>query len=120
MNPINILYAHNMKNGSMFAGVLKYADSSYFDSHRYGWLAMPDTVYRIDFFSCARAGCYDSLYNGGTAATEWRTHLREKSIVWREAGFSDTDRFISLSTCSYEFENARTILTGKLVEMKED
>lgn len=32
MNPINILYAHNMKNGSMFAGVLSFTNDSYFES----------------------------------------------------------------------------------------
>lgn len=66
MNPINIVYAHNMKNGSMFAGVQKFTDSAYFDSHRYGWIATPETVYRIDFFSCAKADMNDELYDGST------------------------------------------------------
>lgn len=116
MNPINIVYAHNMKNGSMFAGVLKFADSAYFDSHRYGWIATPETVYRIDFFSCAKADMNDELYDGSTLINEWLSHLYDASVVWENADFSGNDRFISLSTCSYEFENARTILTGKLVE----
>lgn len=116
MNPINIVYAHNMKNGSMFAGVLKFADSAYFDSHRYGWIATPETVYRIDFFSCAKADMYDELYDGSMPVSQWIPHIADRSAVFRDADFSENDRFISLSTCSYEFENARTILTGKLVE----
>lgn len=117
MNPINIVYGHNMKNGSMFAGVLKFTDSAYFDSHRYGWIATPETVYRIDFFSCAKADMNDELYDGSTLINEWLSHLYDVSVVWETSDFSGNDRFISLSTCSYEFENARTILTGKLVEM---
>lgn len=35
---INILYGHNMSDGSMFADVTKFIDSNYFDSHDYGWL----------------------------------------------------------------------------------
>lgn len=116
MNPINIVYAHNMKNGSMFAGVLKFADYAYFDSHRYGWLSTPETVYRIDFFSCAKADWHDELYDGSTSIDEWLSHLSDISVVTENADFSGNDRFISLSTCSYEFQNARTILTGKLVE----
>lgn len=116
MNPINIVYAHNMKNGSMFAGVLKFADSAYFDRHRYGWLSTPEAVYRVDFFSCAKADMYDELYDGSTLINDWLSHLYNASVVWENADFSENDRFISLSTCSYEFENARTILTGKLVE----
>ena len=117
MNPINIVYGHNMSNGSMFAGLLSFADSAYFDSHRYGWLSTPKTVYRVDFFSCAKADMYDELYDGSTPVSQWIPHIADRSAVFRDADFSENDRFISLSTCSYEFENARTILTGKLVEM---
>lgn len=117
MNPVNILYGHSMKNGTMFAGVLNFADSSYFESHRYGWLATPETVYRIDFFSCAKTDYNDELYDGNTPISEWTPHICEKSVVQRETEYTDNDRFISLSTCSYEFKNARTVLTGRLVEM---
>lgn len=116
MNPINIVYAHNMKNGSMFAGVLNFSDSAYFDSHRYGWIATPETVYRVDFFSCAKADMNDELYDGSMPVSQWIPHIADRSAVFRDADFSEDDRFISLSTCSYEFQNARTILTGKLVE----
>lgn len=116
MNPINIVYAHNMKNGSMFAGVLNFADPAYFDSHRYGWLSTPETVYRVDFFSCAKADWHNELYDGSMPVSQWITHIADRSAVFRDADFSENDRFISLSTCSYEFQNARTILTGKLVE----
>ena len=114
MNPVNIVYGHNMRNGSMFAGVLNFADYAYFDSHRYGWLATPETVYRIDFFSCAKAGMDDKLYDGSSPVSQWIPQIADRSAVFRDADFSEDDRFISLSTCSYEFENARTILTGKL------
>ncbi|WP_297961152.1 class B sortase [uncultured Ruminococcus sp.] len=117
MNPVNILYGHSMKNGTMFAGVLNFAESSYFDSHRYGWLATPETVYRIDFFSCAKTDCNDELYDGNTPISEWIPHICEKSVVLKETDYADNDRFISLSTCSYEYQNARTVLTGRLVEM---
>lgn len=117
MNPVNILYGHSMKNGTMFAGVLNFAESSYFESHRYGWLATPETVYRIDFFSCAKTDYNDELYDGNTPITEWIPHICEKSVVQRETEYTDNDRFISLSTCSYESPNARTVLTGRLVEM---
>lgn len=117
MNPVNILYGHSMKNGTMFAGVLNFTDSSYFDSHRYGWLATPETVYRIDFFSCVKTDSNDKLYDGNIPISEWMPHICEGSGVQHEIKYADNDRFISLSTCSYGFENARTVLTGRLVEM---
>ena len=65
-NPINIVYAHNMKNGSMFAQITRFKNDSFFESHKYGWLATPETVYRIDFFSLAVADWHDELYKGDT------------------------------------------------------
>ncbi len=118
-NPINIVYAHNMKNGSMFAQITRFKNDSFFESHKYGWLATPETVYRIDFFSLAVADWHDELYKGDTSISEWIPHLYVRSAVCREMTYTDDDRFVSFSTCSYEFENARNILTGKLVEVKE-
>lgn len=120
MNSVNIVYAHNMNNGTMFAGVTKFKDAGYFDSHRCGWLATSETVYRIDFFSAAVVDRYDSMYDGSVLSSDWLPHLAEVSTIYEASEFSDTDRFISLSTCSYEFENARTVLTGKLTKMEVD
>ena len=118
-NPINIVYAHNMKNGSMFAQITRFKNESFFESHKYGWLATPEAVYRIDFFSLAVADWHDDLYKGDTFISEWIPHIYDKSAVSREMTYTADDRFVSFSTCSYEFENARNILTGKLVEVKE-
>ena len=118
-NPINIVYAHNMKNGSMFAQITRFKNESFFESHKYGWLATPETVYRIDFFSLAVADWHDDLYKGDTSISEWIPHIYDRSAVSREMTYTADDRFVSFSTCSYEFENARNILTGKLVETKE-
>ena len=118
-NPINIVYAHNMKNGSMFAQITRFKNESFFESHKYGWLATPEAVYRIDFFSLAVADWHDDLYKGDTFISEWIPHIYDKSAVSREMTYTADDRFVSFSTCSYEFENARNILTGKLVETKE-
>ncbi|MDE6086966.1 MAG: class B sortase, partial [Oscillospiraceae bacterium] len=114
LNPINVVYAHNMKNGSMFAGPLKFGDSAYFDSHRYGWLATSDTVYRIDFFSLAKANYHDPIYDGSQPIYDWISQIQNLSVICKEISYDACDRFISLSTCSNEFANARTVLTGKL------
>ena len=76
LNPINVVYAHNMKNGSMFAGLLKFGDSTYFDSHRYSWLATSDMVYRIDFFSLAKANYHDPIYDGSQPIYDWISQIQ--------------------------------------------
>lgn len=119
-NNFNILYGHNMKNGSMFANVCRFKDKSYYDSHPYGWVYTSDAVYRLDFFSVAVTDWYDEIYNGFRSLDEWTPHLKEISRIYENVGLTEQDRLVLLSTCSYEFDNARTVLTGRLVEMEGD
>lgn len=36
------IYGHNMKNGSMFAQLLKYKDDSFYKEHPYFYIYTPD------------------------------------------------------------------------------
>lgn len=119
-NNFNILYGHNMKNGSMFANVCSFKEKAYYDSHPYGWVYTSDAVYRLDFFSVAVTDWYDEIYNGFRSLDEWTPHLKEISRIYEEVELTEQDRLVLLSTCSYEFKNARTVLTGRLVEMEGD
>ncbi len=120
LNGINVVYGHNMKNGSMFAGLTKYEDAEYFHAHRYGWLATADRVYRLDFFSLAHADCDDVIYDGSQTITNWTIRLRGLSSIYEPISYSEDDRFISLSTCTRATGNDRTVLTGQLVEIGGD
>ena len=93
---INILYGHNMSDGSMLADVMKFIDSSYFDSHNYGWLSTPNAVYKIDFFSVSQPENYDDFYDVNSDINLWLESLRENSFIWRNIGISEDDQFISL------------------------
>ena len=114
---INILYGHNMSDGSMFADVMKFIDSSYFDSHNYGWLSTPNAVYKIDFFSVSQPENYDDFYDVNSDINLWLESLRENSFIWRNIGISEEDRFISLSTCTGSEGSSRTVLTGRILEV---
>ena len=114
---VNMLYGHNMQNGSMFADVTKFIDSNYFDSHDYGWLTTENAVYKIDFFSVSQPENYDSFYDVNADVNSWLDNLRSESFIWRNLEFSNEDKFISLSTCTGSEGSSRTVLTGKLTEI---
>ena len=42
---------------------------------------------------------------------------REKSTFYAPVEISEEDLIITLSTCSYEFNNARYVLVGKLIPL---
>lgn len=114
---INVLYGHNMSDGSMFADVVKFIDTDYFDSHNYGWLSTGNTVYKIDFFSLSQPENYDAFYDVNSDVNLWLDDLRERSFIWKNIGVSDGDKFISLSTCTGSEGSSRTVLTGKIMEV---
>ncbi|MBO5129023.1 MAG: class B sortase [Oscillospiraceae bacterium] len=115
----SIIYGHNMRNGSMFADLAKYKKQDYFDEHPEGLLLTPDGDYRIVFFSgyvlkvsgqdAWRTSFTESLYE------EWLEDITEKSMFECDIVPETTDRILTLSTCSYEFANARFVLHGILV-----
>lgn len=114
---INILYGHNMSDGSMFADVMKFIDSNYFDSHDYGWLTTENHVYKIDFFSVSQPENYDSFYDVNADVNSWLDNLRSNSFIWRNVGISEENQFISLSTCTGSEGSSRTVLTGRIMEV---
>lgn len=81
-NNFNILYGHNMKNGSMFANVCRFKDKAYYDRHPYGWVYTSDAVYRLDFFSVAVTDWHDEIYNGYREVSEWIPRLKEISRIY--------------------------------------
>lgn len=114
---INVLYGHNMSDGSMFADVIKFIDTDYFDSHNYGWLTTENAVYKIDFFSLSQPENYDDFYDVNSNVNVWLDSLRANSFIWRNIRISEEDQFISLSTCTGSEGSSRTVLTGKLCKI---
>ena len=113
---VNMLYGHNMQNGSMFADVLNFLNEDYFDSHKYGWLTTEDSVYRVEFFSVSQPQSYSGVYNVQRAGDMWLKKLKSFNVIDREIKIEDDDCMISLSTCTNSEGSSRTVMTGKLIE----
>ncbi len=114
---VNMLYGHNMQNGSMFADVVNFINEDYFDSHRYGWLTTEESVYRIEFFSVSQPQSYSGVYNVLRAGDKWLAKLKSCSLIYRNPDIGEDDPMISLSTCTGSEGSSRTVLTGKLIEV---
>lgn len=114
----SIIYGHHMKNGTMFSGLTKYKKQDYFDAHPTGYLLTPAGNYQIEFFAGYVASTKDDAWELGFGSDEafldWANRAIEKSWFDSDITLSATDRIITLSTCSYEFDNARFVLLGRL------
>lgn len=110
----NILFGHNMADG-MFGDIRSFKDKQAFDKHRYGWFFTEKCIYRVDFYALVIASAFDPIYDIPTDNAIWQKYVKENSLFYNEIELSENDRFIALSTCASDFENARALLTGKLV-----
>lgn len=114
-DPATILYGHHMKDGSMFAMLHKYTEQSYYDEHPTMWYLTPAQNYRLDILMGYVAGERDTIYALFDNVQQMREYLHsveDKSTFKPGTKYDiDTlDRVIALSTCAYEFNNARYIL----------
>jgi len=118
----SVIYGHHMQNGTMFAGISWYEDQSYYDEHPVMYLMTPSATYRIELFSGYITTMDSSAYmqNFGSVQehTDWLKEVSGRSDFRANLEISAYDRVITLSTCAYQFENARYVLHGKLVKLR--
>lgn len=115
----SVLYGHHMKNGTMFSDIANYKDQTYYESHATGMILTLTENYRIEFFAGYVASADDEDAWKVTFATEdeyvgWLNETVGRSWFKSEVIPTAEDRVITLSTCSYEFNNARFVLIGRL------
>lgn len=117
----SVIYGHNMRYDSMFGTLPDYKAQSYFEAHPVIFLLTPEQNYKINllagFVTPANAGLY-SAFNPSEGK---RASFVEK---WMNASDFDSAsvpvpgcKFITLSTCSYEYSNARYVVVGILEEV---
>ncbi len=117
----NILHGHHMGDGSMFASLDHWQADEYFDSHPVMYLNTPSGNYRVDLFAGfttpANSRAYQYEFSGRSDIQNWIDWVRKESVINPDVTLSVEDRFITLSTCAYSYENARTVLIGRLTPL---
>ncbi|MEA4966193.1 MAG: class B sortase [Oscillospiraceae bacterium] len=117
----SVLYGHNMKDGSMFHSLLSYSKQEYYDEHPTMYLLTPTGDYRVDLFSAfvTAADSWAYVLRFGTEA-EHAAYL-EKAISSSAfvSGVTPAveDKLLLLSTCSYEYDDARYVVLGVLTPL---
>ncbi|MBQ4061970.1 MAG: class B sortase [Christensenellaceae bacterium] len=123
-DPNTFIYGHHMKNGSMFAAVTNYADQSFYEEHPYIFIITPDEIYRGEIFSA-----YVTPDTGKSFKIDFNSDKDFDNYLQMVAGLSDiytavevgpSDNIITLSTCTYEYDNARFLVHAKLVNISEE
>lgn len=113
-----IIYGHNMKNGTMFSMLTKYKNQAYYDDHPIMYYLTPDGNYRFELFAGLVVQQDDKIYMPNQSQEEFSVLLsqcRAKSTFLSDVELEYDDTIVTLSTCSYESDNARYIVIGRLI-----
>lgn len=114
-----VIYGHHMKDKSMFSMLTEYKTQAYYEKHPQMILLRPEGSYYIDLFAGyvtnIKADSWKLWFASNTEFEEWIRETRLKSTFISDVEASTLDRFVTLSTCTYEFDNARYVVVGKLV-----
>lgn len=126
-NDVNtVLYGHYMKNGTMFAGLHKFRDETFFNEHEYAYIYTPDQVltYKIysafvydnrhvlNSFNFDDPEDYQAFLDDTFHPTSVYRHVREGVEVTTE------DKILTLSTC-FTSNSKRYLVVGVLVDEQE-
>ena len=113
----SIIYGHHMKNGTMFTDLDKYKKQEFFDEHPVALLITPDKNYKVEFFAGYVAAPRDDAWEIDFTEAEfevWLQNAADRSCFTSEIAPNISDHILTLSTCSYEFDDARFVLVGAL------
>ena len=113
------IYGHNMGNGTMFAVLLKYSTPGFYEEHRELIVVTPEASYYLQPFSgyttSTTSGTYRWDFESDEAFASYLQDLYSWSEFTSDVEVTAQDRIVTLSTCSYAFNNARYVLHCKLV-----
>ena len=111
----NIIYGHHMKNGTMFKDIVKYKDQQYFDEHQDITIYTPNREIHLKALAAVVASPDAIRRKTDFQSQEEFTSYIEEMTKGAKASATvpkgtTVRRLYSFVTCSYEFQNARTIL----------
>ena len=119
-----VIYGHNMKDGSMFATLLKYRTQSYWEEHRFIYfntLLERHTYEIVAVFKTSATigkGFDYHLFVNAEDEEEFDAYINQiKKLSYYDTGVSAEygDKLITLSTCEYTLTNGRLVVVAKRI-----
>ena len=117
----SIVYAHHMTRQRMFADIALYQDPAFMQSHPAGTLTLRDGVHPVSFFAYMTASSTAPVYQ--TVFLTDAERFEYLDSIFQEANYTqrfsaeelkrtDDLHLLLLSTCTFEFSEARGVLIG--------
>lgn len=115
-----VLFGHHMRNKTMFAQLKKYKEKEFFYGDNDIVIEVEnDKVLKYKVFSAYVTDSKDNYiktnFDDKDQYKEFLEDIKNKSQYKSDIDVNENDKIITLSTCSYEFNDARMVVHGKLL-----
>ncbi len=126
-----IVYGHNVYNdGQMFSDLIKYRQLKFYKEHPvvhfdtlYGdadWLVV-GVILTNAYEKDGPVWDYNNFINGDENETrEFINQVAKRTMIVTGVDYNVSDHFLTLSTCSYDFTDARVVVIARQVREGED
>lgn len=119
-----IIYGHHMRDGSMFHCLRGYTkEEGYYDGHKTFDLITPDEKYTLVVFSAYIVHADDDLYDLSFETDKEKQAIidkaYDKSQINTGVEVTKDDRIVMLSTCAYDFDDARYVVLCKITPFEK-
>ena len=116
-----ILFGHHMRNKTMFAQLKKYKEKEFFYGNNDIVIEVENgKVLKYKVFSAYVTDAKDNYiktnFDDKAQYKEFLEDIKNKSLYKSDIDVNENDKIITLSTCSYEFNDARMVVHGKLLK----
>ena len=115
-----IIYGHHMHDGSMFKSLRGYTkETDYYKDHKTFELITPDKKYHLQIISSyitpATSDAYKYSFNNQADKQAFINYSIKKSKISTGITATTNDKIITLSTCAYDFDEARYVVVCKAI-----
>ena len=117
-----VLYGHNMNNKTMFNNINNFKNEDFFNQNNKIKIKHTgdEKEYTYEVFSVYHSDNtfdYNTVRFGeGYSFMNFIYDIENKSMYKKDLDITNSDKIITLSTCSYEFKGAKTTIHAKLVD----
>ena len=111
----SIIYGHKMKNNTMFSDLSKYAEKNFFNENSSGTLYLPYATYSLEVISYLVVDSADEIiYDPFVETSVYMDYIQKFARQSKTLEIKENDALLTLSTCSYEYDEARSVLVLKI------
>lgn len=104
----NIIYGHNMFDGSMFSDMIMYSTQSFFDEHRTLFLCTPDLNFELSAIAATKVSADAELRQFSFASQEAFVAFMQQSLAAPLAAAPDMQELIGEAESLYSFVTCET------------